>query len=165
MKTIVKIDPEFEYQKAKDILANAGEKLLDTSSLHGLDSSIENLITVTRVLMEREDKGRGKNKTPKENKPKKGRKKGEQRRELKKLPSERYPNLEVKESTILPPQVPTCPCCLSQMKESGLYDVTEKLEVIPKRYYIQRNKRPKYNCGKCHGAIVNTASLPSVRSH
>ncbi len=48
------------------------------------------------------------------------------------------------------------------MKESGLYDTTEKLEVIPKRYYIQRNKRLKYNCGNCHGVIINTAALPSI---
>lgn len=48
------------------------------------------------------------------------------------------------------------------MKESGLFDVTEKLETIPKKYYIQRHKRPKYNCGKCHGAIINTAPLKSI---
>ena len=30
------------------------------------------------------------------------------------------------------------------------------------KYYIQRNKRPKDNCGKCHGAIINTAALSSV---
>ena len=48
------------------------------------------------------------------------------------------------------------------MKDSGLFDVTEKLEVIPKKYYIQRHKRPKYNCGKCHGAIINTAAKESI---
>ena len=162
MKTVVKIDQEQEYQNAKDILADAGEKLLDTKSLYGLDSSLENLITVTRVLMEREDKRRGKKNPPKENKPKKGRKKGEERKELKKLPSQRYPNLEIKEETLLPSKLPKCPCCGNDMKESGLYDVTEKLEAIPKKYYIQRHKRPKYNCGHCHGAIINTAALPSI---
>ena len=162
MKTVVKIDPELEYQNAKSILAEVGQELLDSKSLYQLDSSIENLITVARVLMEREDKRRGKKKVPKENKIKKGRKKGQERKEIKKLPSQRYPNLEVREQTILPPAIPTCPCCGSEMKDSGLFDVTEKLEVIPKKYYIQRHKRPKYNCGKCHGAIINTAAKKSI---
>ena len=163
MKTVVKINPEDEYQKAKVILETSGKVLLDTPSLHALDSTIENLFTVARVLMEREDKRRGKKKIiPKENKSKKGRKEGEQRKETKKLPSERYPDLEIKENTILPPQIPTCPCCGLEMKESGLFDTTEKLEVVPKKYHIQRHKRPKYNCGKCHGAIINTAALPSI---
>ena len=48
------------------------------------------------------------------------------------------------------------------MKESGLYDVTEKLEVIPKRYFITRHKRPKFNCKVCHGSIVNTPAIPSI---
>ena len=102
MKTVVKINPEEEYEKAKEILETSGVELLDTPSLHSLNSSLENLITVARVLMEREEKRRGKKKdeVPKENKPKKGRKKGDKRKEIKKLPSERYPNLEVKEKTI-----------------------------------------------------------------
>ena len=132
--------------------------------MHSLDSSLENLITVARVLIEREERRRGKkkDKVPKENKPMKGRKKGSKRKEVKKLPSERYPNLEVKEKTIYPERTPDCPCCESEMKLSGLFDTTEKLEIIPKKYYIQRDKRPKFNCGKCHGAIVNTPALPSI---
>ena len=166
MKTVVKINPEEEYEKAKEILETSGVELLDTPSLHSLNSSLENLITVARVLMEREEKRRGKKKdeVPKENKPKKGRKKGDKRKEIKKLPSVRYPNLEVKEKTIYPEKTPDCPCCGSEMKLSGLFDTTEKLETIPKKYYIQRYKRPKFNCGKCHGAIVNTAALPSIVS-
>ena len=164
MKTVVKINPEEEYENAKAILETSGIELLDTPSLHSLDASLEKLITVARVLMEREEKRRGKkkDKTPKENKPKKGRKKGSNRKEVKKLPSERYPNLEVKEKIIYPEKTPDCSCCGNEMKLSGLFDTTEKLEVIPKKYYIQRFKRPKFNCGKCHGAIVNTPALPSI---
>ena len=90
MKTVVKINPEEEYENAKAILETSGVELLDTPSLHALDSSLENLITVARVLIEREERRRGKkkNKTPKENKAKKGRKKGDKRKEVKKLPSE-----------------------------------------------------------------------------
>ena len=83
MKTVVKIDPELEYQNAKNVLAEVGQELLDSKSLHQLDASLENLITVARVLMEREDKRRGKKKVPRENKIKKGRKKGQERKEIK----------------------------------------------------------------------------------
>ena len=113
--------------------------------MSSLDSSLENLITVARVLIEREELRRGKKKkVPKKNS-NKGRKKGDERRKSKKLLSERYPDVEVREDTILPGKLPKCPCSGTDMKESGLFDVTEKLEVIPRRYYIQRNKRPKYN--------------------
>jgi transposase len=161
MKTVEKIDPEKEYENAKKILDEVGEYFFNEQSLHHLDSNLTNLITVVRVFIEREQLRKGKPSPPKTNKSK-GRNEGETRAEVKKLPSERYPNLEVQEDVILPKKLPTCPCCHSKMKESGLFDVTEKLEIIPKRYYIYRCKRPKYNCGKCHGAMINTAALPSI---
>ena len=161
MKTIAKIDPEKEYENAKSIIDNAGKYFFDEQSLSSLDSSLESLITATRVLIEREELRRGKKKVPKKMIPK-GRKKGEERKKVNKLPSERHPDLEIREDIIFPGKAPKCPCCNSIMKESGLYDVTEKLEVIPKQYYIQRNKRPKFNCGVCYGAIVNTPALPSI---
>lgn len=161
MKTIARINPEKEYENAKNIVELASTQKLDLEHVTSLDSSITNLMTATRVLMEREDRRKGKKKIPKETL-KKGRKEGEERKEVKKLPSERYPDIEVCEDVIYPAKAPKCPCCNSTMKDSGLFDVTEKLEVIPKRYFIQRNVRPKFNCGKCHGAIVNTLALPSI---
>lgn len=161
MKTIAKIDPEKEYENAKKIIDNAGKYFFDDQSLGSLNSSLENLITATRVLIEREDKRRGIKKPPKESSPK-GRKEGDERKEIKKLPSERYPNIEIREDVIYPNKAPKCPCCNHIMKESGLFDFAEKLEIIPKRYYIQRYKRPKFNCGHCHGSIVNTPSIPSI---
>ena len=161
MKTIAKINPEKEYENAKNIIDNAGKYFFDEQSLGILNTSVDNLIITARVLIEREERRRGKKKAPKESIPK-GRKKGDERRETKKIPSERYPDIEVREDVIFPGKAPKCPCCQNIMKESGLFDITEKLEVIPKQYYIQRNKRPKFNCGQCHGALVNTATMPSV---
>lgn len=161
MKKVAKIDPEKEYQTAKQMIELASKQQLDPNNAETLDASVENLITAARVLMEREERRRGAKKSPKEHKSK-GRKKGDKRASIKKLPSERYPELEVREDKIEPDTIPTCPCCGEQMKESGLFDTSEKLEVDPKQYYIIKNKRPKYNCGKCHGAIVNTAALPSI---
>lgn len=160
MKTVAKINPEEEYENAKKLLESATWD--DSTKATELDSSLENLITAARVLMEREERRRGQN-PPKNTDPKKkGRKKGDDRADTKKLPSERYPDIEVEEKIIRPKVAPACPCCSHQMKESGLHDVTESLEVIPKRYFIIRSKRVKFNCGKCHGAMVNTPAQPSI---
>ncbi|SMF84814.1 IS66 family transposase, partial [Pseudobacteriovorax antillogorgiicola] len=49
-----------------------------------------------------------------------------------------------------------------RMTKSGLYKTSEKLEVIPKQYYIVRHKRVIYNCNSCHGSMYNAPMLPSI---
>jgi hypothetical protein len=160
MKTVSKINPEEEYELAKKLIELAGQKALDKDNLTALDSSVDNLITAARILMDREERRRGQPKPAPSNVPK-GRQNGESREEGKKLPSKRYPDLEIKEEVIsLPP--PICSCCQSPMKESGLFEVSEKLELIPKKYFIQRTKRVKFNCSKCYGSVVTTPSVPSI---
>lgn len=160
MKTVAKIDPEAEYEKAKELINLA---ILDTNNKSALSSSVENLMTATRVLMEREERRRGMYKTepPNANSPK-GRSKGETREDSKKLPSERYPNLEVKEVINRSAIIPLCSCCQTPMVESGLHSTKEKLEIQPAIYYINRIKSVKYNCSKCHGSMVNTTSPASI---
>jgi hypothetical protein len=161
MKTVVKIDPELEYENAKKIIDLVSKQMLDSDQISSLDSSVANLATVARVLLEREARRRGppkpnpKNKTPKN-------KNNKERENSSKLPSVKYPDIELREEIVRPAVVPTCPCCSSEMKESGLFDLTEKLEVEPKKYYIQRSKRVKFNCSKCYGAMINTPSTPSI---
>lgn len=162
MKTVVKINPEQEYEKAKKIIEQASLDKLSQDSANSLDSSVDNLMTVARVLMEREEIRRGRRRPPKKNPKPKGREAGEERDPATKLPSKRYPDLEIKESVVRPEHPPKCSCCGEEMKESGLFDVSEKLEVIPKKYYIERSKRVKYNCGKCHGGMVNTPAPSSI---
>ena len=162
MKKVAKIDPEKEYENAKKIIELASKEQLNIDNASSLDSSVDNLIMAARVLMEREERRRGKPKSPPKTSKPKGRKKGEGRGDTKKLPSERFPNIEVREEIIYPEIIPTCPCCVDKMKESGLYDTSEKLEVIPKKYYIVRSKRPIYNCSTCHGSMINTPALPSI---
>jgi hypothetical protein len=94
MKTVVKIDPEKEYETAKKFINLAGTKVLPSADLGHLGSSVDNLITVTRVLIEREEQRRGKPKPPSPSTPK-GRKKGGNREDSKKLPSLRYPDLAI----------------------------------------------------------------------
>lgn len=162
MKTVAKINPELEYENAKKLIELASKQALDADNVNSLDSSVDNLIAAARVLMEREERRRGKKKIPKANARPKGRQNGETRKESKKLPSERYPGLELRDFFYKPEHPPKCPCCSEDMKESGLYDTSEKLEIIPQQYYIVRTHRPKFNCSKCYGAMVNTSSLPSI---
>ncbi len=161
MKTVAKINPEQEYESAKKLIEQASLKKLSKDSLTSLDSSVDNLMTVAKVLMEREDRRRGRSCSKKDYK-KKGRQKGESRSDFKKLPSEKYPEIDVEEKVIKPDIPPVCPCCNKEMKESGLYDTAEKLEVIPKKYIIERHLRVKYNCGDCYGSMKNTPAIPSI---
>lgn len=161
MKTVAKINPEEEYENAKKLIEQASKYKLNSDKASSLDSSVDNLITTARILMEREDRRRGNRKPPKNDKPK-GRNKGDLRKESRKLPSERFPNVEIKEELQIPEQTPSCPCCNETMKESGLFDTSEKLEVDPKKYFIVRSKRPKFNCSNCHGAMINTPALASI---
>jgi transposase len=161
MKTVIKINPELEYENAKKIIEQAALARLDIDSSKSLDSSVDKLVTVARVLMEREERRRG-NKTPPKKEALAEKQKKQNRDDFKKLPSERYPELEINETILRPIHPPCCPCCGVEMKESGLFDVSENLEIIPKRYFIEREKRVKYNCTKCHGGMVNTPAKPSI---
>ena len=161
MKTIAKINPEKEYEIAKMLIETSTNKVFDPEKADSLGNSIENLITVTRILIEREERRRGKSKPPKKDSIK-GRKKGQDRQESKKLPSERFPDIPIKEEILGKDTIPECPCCKMPMKDSGLYDTSEKLEVVPKKYFIIRTKRLKYNCGKCYGSLVNTPAKASI---
>lgn len=80
MKTVVKIDPEAEYEKAKQLIELAKSQALDTDSSSSLSVSVDNLMTATRVLMEREERRRGvyKSEPPNPN-TMKGRSKGQSR--------------------------------------------------------------------------------------
>jgi len=135
--------------------------VLQHPDLAGLGSSVDNLMTAARVLMEREERRRGAPRPPPSNGPK-GRQKGDSRADSKKLPSQKFLDIEVDEEVLRPAAVPQCPCCHNQMTESGLFDISEKLEVIPKKFHIKRSKRVKYNCSSCHGAMVNTPAPPSI---
>ena len=162
MKTVSKIDPEKEYQTAKSLIEIASQKALDSNQAGNLDSSVDNLITAARILLEREQRRRGLPKTKAEGALPKGRKKGEPRGDASKLPSKRYPNAEVQENIIRPEHPPVCECCHSLMKESGLFEVSESLEVVPKKFFIRRTKLVKFSCGSCYGAMVTTPSIPSI---
>jgi transposase len=75
--------------------------------------------------------------------------------------SQRYPNIFVNEQFVELEPIPECPCCNKTMIDSDMFEVSEQLTVIPKKYEILRTNRVKYVC-KCHGAVVTADPLPRI---
>src|SRR5260221_8441876 len=61
-----------------------------------------------------------------------------------KKPSERYPNIPVREVVISMDPLPSCNSCGKVMSDSGMTEDSEQLTVIPKKYEVIRQKRVKY---------------------
>ncbi len=76
-----------------------------------------------------------------------------------KKPSERYPNVPVREVHHTLDPIPPCESCSEPMKDSGLVEESEQLTVIPKKFEIVRNLRAVYNC-KCQ-SCMKTAPMPA----
>lgn len=75
-----------------------------------------------------------------------------------KKPSERYPNIPVREEKIALASVPSCDSCGSVMSDSGMFEESEQLNVIPKKFEIIKYLRAKFRCS-CQ-ACVKTAPMP-----
>lgn len=78
-----------------------------------------------------------------------------------KKPSERYPNIPVRDEFITINPQPTCPCCNKLMTDSGMTEDSERLTVIPKRFEIVRQHLAKFRCS-CQGAIVTAKAPPRI---
>ena len=76
-----------------------------------------------------------------------------------KKPSERYPNIPVREEKIVFTEAPSCDSCGKEMTDSGMFEESEQLNVIPKKFEIIKFLRSKYRCS-CQ-ACVKTAALPA----
>jgi len=91
-------------------------------------------------------------------KPEDKKKKTEPPKPRTKLPSDRYPNIPVREELVPFDEVPLCDACGNVLIDSGMTEESEQLTVIPKKYEIVRLIRPKFRCS-CH-ACIKTAPLP-----
>lgn len=78
-----------------------------------------------------------------------------------KKPSERYPNIPVREVPITINPVPNCEACGEQMSESGMTEDSEQLTVIPKKYEILKIKRSIYRCS-CQSCMKTTPTPPRI---
>lgn len=92
----------------------------------------------------------------------KNKKKKKEPKKRVRLPSERYKNLDIIEKDVEFDKVPNCPCCSSKMKDSGLFDTCEYLTFIPRKYYVVREKKHKYSCGKCYQGLITTPAIPRI---
>lgn len=75
-----------------------------------------------------------------------------------KKPSERYPNIPVREVSITIDPLPGCNVCGKQMSDSGMRESSEQLTVIPKKFEITRYNRAIYRC-QCQ-SCMKTAPVP-----
>jgi transposase len=76
-----------------------------------------------------------------------------------KKPSQRYPNIAVREVVIAMDPAPSCNNCGKMMSDSGMSEDSEQLTVIPKKYEVLRQRRVKYRC-QCQSCI-QTAPAPA----
>jgi transposase len=79
-----------------------------------------------------------------------------------KLPSERYPNVDIIERVVECVENPQCSCCGETMAPANMYSVSESLSVIPKKFIIIRCKKRKYSCHICKSSIVTTPAPPRI---
>lgn len=79
------------------------------------------------------------------------------------LPSERYPNVDILEKDVTLDELPNCPCCSKKMQDSGLTENSEYLTVIPRKFFVVRQKRHKYRCKACQGSLVTAPLIPRIK--
>lgn len=80
------------------------------------------------------------------------------------LPSERYSNAPLIEREVTLDNLPSCKCCGTEMKDSGMTENSEFVTVVPKQFIVIRQKRHKYRCGKCHGDVATAPAPPRIKS-
>jgi len=84
------------------------------------------------------------------------------RSETIKLPSERYPNANIRADRIDFSTPPACPVCGEPMIDSGMTEDSEYVDVEAKEFFVVQQKRHKHRCPRCHGAISTAPTPPRV---
>lgn len=85
------------------------------------------------------------------------------RRKRVRLPSERYPDAPLIEEDITFKDTPACGCCGETLSDSGMTEDREFITKIPAQFFVVRQKRHKYRCGKCHGDLVTAPATPQIK--
>jgi transposase len=78
-----------------------------------------------------------------------------------KRPSERYPNVNIRNILIESTPEPSCDACGKRMLASGMTEDSEQLTVTPKKYEILKYQRTIYRC-TCHGCMKTADQLPRM---
>jgi transposase len=79
------------------------------------------------------------------------------------LPSERYPDAPLIERHVQLESPGPCKCCGTVLMDSGLTEDREFITKIPEQFFVVREKRHKYRCGKCHGDLQTAPRLPAIK--
>jgi len=82
------------------------------------------------------------------------------------LPSLRYPDVPLRESLVEfeEGKEPNCKLCDGKLTPmSGQTENSEWISVTQKIYYVQRQKRQKLRCCKCHGDIQTAPAIPRIK--
>lgn len=79
------------------------------------------------------------------------------------LPSERYPDAPLIERDVTLETPPSCRCCGDQLSDSGMTEDREFITKIPEQFYVVREKRHKYRCGRCHGDLQTAPAPPAIK--
>lgn len=94
----------------------------------------------------------------------KKRKKAKKRKPPVLLPSLRYPDLPLMESTVEyeKDNEPQCSLCHGKLTAMNVTENSEYITVTEKTYYITRQMRMKYRCPSCHGDIRTAPGIPRI---
>jgi transposase len=133
----------------KDLYELRQQKITDEQLLMVLEENLSELQNDFFGASSERYKKPEKPKTPKEPKPRV------------KRPSQRYPNIPVREQIITMDPAPNCDSCGKMMVDSGMTEDSEQLTVIPKKYEVLRQTRVKYCCD-CHGCIQTAPNPPRI---
>lgn len=80
------------------------------------------------------------------------------------LPSERYPDAPlIEEEITLHDPLPPCRCCGEKLSNSGLTEDREFITKIPEQFFVVRQKRHKYRCGRCQGDLRTAPAPPRIK--
>ena len=130
-----------------------------------LDKTVKQELALEEQLVIVKNKlfGKSSEKSLKDNNKKIKKKTSKKRKQKIQLPSLRYGNLDIEVKEIELKHLPGCSCCGNKMKDSGLVETSEVLKVKPKKFYIERIIRHKYNCGSCHSNIKTAPNFPMIK--
>ena len=78
-----------------------------------------------------------------------------------KKPSERYPNIPVREVLVTMDPIPNCLVCGDVMFDTGMTEDSEQLTVIPKKFEIQLLKKVKFGC-RCQACLLTAPTPPRI---
>ncbi|MCB9025531.1 MAG: IS66 family transposase [Bdellovibrionaceae bacterium] len=107
--------------------------------------------------------GKSSEKSPSEEDRKKHQDKNKKKKKKVQLPSLRYPDAPLIEREVILDNLPACKCCGTEMSDSGMTENSEFLTAVPQQFFVIRQKRHKYRCGKCHGDMVTAPNPPRIK--